>query len=175
MELTLKNGEILTFRKLNISDYDNVNKFLERIATETPNTNQYVGQPPKNYADCEKIYASEQYLFLGVFNATNELVGSCSIGINKPNHPYMGLNSSFGISVLKAYYGCGIGSVFMDEMEKWAREKKMHRIQGEVRAENRRAISLYIKHGFSIEGCAKETAWINGKWMDSYYIGKILK
>ena len=34
MELILKDGEKLTFRKLNISDYYNVNKFLEQIAVE---------------------------------------------------------------------------------------------------------------------------------------------
>lgn len=63
----------------------------------------------------------------------------------------------------------------MVELENWAREKMLHRIFGTVRNKNTKAISLYLKCGFEIEGLSKETAFINGQWYDEYHIAKILK
>ena len=62
----------------------------------------------------------------------------------------------------------------MKELEKWAKKEKVHRIQGMVFHENIRALGLYKKLGFEIEGMAREFAKYNNKWQHAYYIAKIL-
>ena len=60
-------------------------------------------------------------------------------------------------------------------LETEAKAQNMHRIYGSVRALNRRAIGLYLKCGFTVDGFFKETAFINGEWHDEYHISKILE
>lgn len=59
-------------------------------------------------------------------------------------------------------------------LEEWARAKRLHRIFGEVRHKNYRAIALYLKCGFEIEGIARDAACIDGEWHHEYHISKIL-
>ena len=96
-------------------------------------------------------------------------------GIKQPEHLWVSKNAEFGISMLKEYYGQGLGTRLMQLMENWAKERHLHSITGEVRAGNRRAISLYLKQGFEICGHLKETALIDNVWHDEYIIQKIIK
>jgi RimJ/RimL family protein N-acetyltransferase len=41
-------------------------------------------------------------------------------------------------------------------------------------AHNERGIALYKKCGFEIEGMKKKSLYIDGEWIDEYYMGKIL-
>ncbi len=103
------------------------------------------------------------------------LIGMTSFQKPKPNHPWSGGNAGFGLCVLKEFYHCGLGTELMHQLEAGAREKGVHRLFGTVRTENYHAIHLYLKCGFTIEGITKETAFINGRWHDEYYISKLLK
>ncbi len=174
MEFVLKNGQVLTLRPLQSEDAERAQDFLDIIASETTFTNQYPGQPRQSTEEICAKYHDENSFFIGAFDASSNLCGSCSISIDKPGHPWEGQNASFGISSLKAMHGQGLGTRFLIEIERWARQKGVHRIYGRVRATNRKAISLYLKSGFQIEGLARETALIDGVWHDHYYIGKIL-
>lgn len=172
-KIKTKDGKELILRELVAADFDPVADYLAQLATETIFTNQYVGRK----MDKEKslrLYADENNLFLGVFEPSGKVVGSCTITIAKPDHIWCNKNAVFGISMLKDYYGQGIGSVMMEKMIDWAYQKGMHLIEGRVRAKNRRAISLYLKYGFEICGLIKETALINNEWHDEYIICKRL-
>lgn len=147
--------------------------FLDQMATETIFTNQYPGQPPRDLQKMAEAYADKNNFFLGVFEG-ERLLGTVSCTIRKPQHPWCNFNASFGISILKEIYGKGIASKLMDEMIKWAYDKGLHRIEGQVRTTNERALRLYLKKGFMIEGIHREDAFIDGKWHDSYSIAKLI-
>lgn len=162
------------FRTLKASDFEKVQAFLDVFCTETVFTNQYPGQPPKDKEKVVKAYENPDSFFMGVFDETERMVGSVSATILRPGHPWSGFVCRFGISLLKEVYGKGLASRLMDEMIAWAKSKGMHRIEGEVRAQNQRAIGLYLHKGFQIEGMKRENAQIDGVWHNSYMIGKIL-
>jgi len=173
-EFALKNGKKLVIRQVKGTDVDEVQKYLQQMSGETIFTNQYVGRP----FDREKsirIYEYEHNLFLGAFEPSGRLVAIASIMVREPDHPWVCGNSRFGISMLKDYYGQGLGTRLMQLMEQWAKEHHVHTIIGEVRTTNRRGIALYLKQGFKICGHLQQTALIDNVWHDEYIIQKIIE
>ncbi|MDF9841203.1 MULTISPECIES: GNAT family N-acetyltransferase [unclassified Paenibacillus] len=78
------------------------------------------------------------------------------------------------IGIRQAFQGLGIGSGLFREMEAWARISRIVRLELTVMAHNERGIALYKKCGFEIEGMKKKSLYIDGEWIDEYYMGKIL-
>ncbi|AIQ52969.1 GNAT family N-acetyltransferase [Paenibacillus sp. FSL R7-0331] len=78
------------------------------------------------------------------------------------------------IGIRKAFQGLGIGSGLFREMENRARAKGLVRLELTVMAHNERGIALYKKCGFEVEGLKKKSLYIDGEWIDEYYMGKIL-
>ena len=157
------------------SDYEQAIIYLRKVSTETVFLNQYPGQPDRPREKVVQAYESEHSIFYGAFLDDGTLVGSVSLGVERPGHPWSGRNASFGISILKNYHGGGLGTRFMSLIEAWAKSKKIHTITGRVRAKNTKAIGLYLKCGFEICGILKEVAFINNEWHDEYIISKIIK
>ncbi|GAA0180966.1 GNAT family N-acetyltransferase [Clostridium sediminicola] len=78
------------------------------------------------------------------------------------------------IGLLKDYRGRNIGVKFFEEMEKWALECNITRLELTVMTHNEGAIRLYSKMGFKIEGTKEKSLIVNGKYVDEYYMGKTL-
>ena len=174
-KFTLKNGKIVTIRHLRADDYDAVVTFLRQFSNESIFTNQYPGQPDPDREKSQSLYEREDNCFIGAFEQNGRVIATTNFRIDRPGHPWSGRNCGFGISTLEEYCGQGLGTRLMQLLEQEARAKNMHRIYGSVRALNRRAIGLYLKCGFQIDGLSHETAFINGQWHDEYYISKILE
>ncbi len=173
--ITTKDGKRFTARKIKGSDYDDVMDFLDLFSRgkEAHWTNQYPGQPKRNKESCVKLYDSPDAYFLGVWNK-KKLIGFGSIILGRRNHPRNALAGDFGITILENYTSCGLGTFIMKKLIKWSKKEKVHRIQGMVFHENIKALGLYQKLGFEIEGMAREIAKYHNKWQHGYYIAKIL-
>ncbi|AKI97706.1 GNAT family N-acetyltransferase [Kosmotoga pacifica] len=82
--------------------------------------------------------------------------------------------AEIGMMVHDGYQGKGIGTELMkrliDLADNWY---NIHRIQLEVYVDNERAIRLYKKFGFVIEGTLKDFAFRNGKYVDAYVMARI--
>ncbi|SFV01659.1 Protein N-acetyltransferase, RimJ/RimL family [Alicyclobacillus macrosporangiidus] len=78
------------------------------------------------------------------------------------------------IGVLQAYAGQGIGTALFQTMEEWARSVGAHRLELTVMTHNGTAIALYRKMGFEVEGIARETLFVDGRYVDEYWMAKLL-
>ena len=78
------------------------------------------------------------------------------------------------IGILEAHTGHGIGKQLFNALEKWAINHNLHRLELTVMAHNERAVSLYEKMGFKKEGIKQDSLWINGRYVDEYYMAKII-
>lgn len=76
--------------------------------------------------------------------------------------------------VRQAFAGQGIGTSLFIELESWARERGIHRLELTTMTHNKRAIALYTRMGFEIEGVKKHSFLIDGSYVDDYYMGKLL-
>lgn len=80
------------------------------------------------------------------------------------------------IAVKKAYWGYGIGRTLLEETKEWARQNGvLARLELTVQVRNERAVHLYQKLGFEIEGLQKWGARTDeGEWLDLYYMGLLV-
>lgn len=78
------------------------------------------------------------------------------------------------VGVLEEYCDNGIGYSMFQHVIKWSNESKIKKLELTVITENKRAIYLYRKLGFEIEGTRKMATLIDGKYYDEYYMGKIV-
>lgn len=79
------------------------------------------------------------------------------------------------IGVQKRCQGMGVGSALLRELDTWARKNGIVRLELTVMKHNERAIALYTKSGFSIEGTKIKSLKVNGEWVDEYYMSKIIE
>lgn len=79
------------------------------------------------------------------------------------------------IGILQDFVGQGIGKQLFEMLEGWALEHTLHRLELTVMRHNERALHLYQKMGYKIEGVKQDSLWVNGKYVDEYYMAKILR
>ena len=162
MKITLKNGKTATLRRIRGKDYEEVMAFLDKFSRGKGAiwVNQYPNQPKKDKEKSIQAYESDQELFMGIW-VDEELVAEGSIEVSGFNHPWKAPVAVFGLCVLEEYTSLGLGTHLLKELEKWAIEKGVHRIKATVRHNNKRALGMYLKMGYQIEGMARETAFFD--------------
>ena len=80
----------------------------------------------------------------------------------------------FGIMILQAYWGIGIGRNLLQESIHWADSNGVEKIALSVIENNIKAISLYEKMGFSIEGVLKNDKLLSGgRYCNTIVMGRI--
>jgi RimJ/RimL family protein N-acetyltransferase len=79
-----------------------------------------------------------------------------------------------GVGVLAAYAGQGIGSALMREVESFARNKKLRRLELTVMANNIRARALYSRLGYLDEGVKRDSLFVDGDFVDEIMMAKLL-
>jgi RimJ/RimL family protein N-acetyltransferase len=81
----------------------------------------------------------------------------------------------FGVSVRKTHWGLGIGSFMLDALIEWARGAGViTKINLRVRTDNERAIQLYERKGFVVEGTLRREMLLDGTYHDHYWMGFLL-
>lgn len=78
------------------------------------------------------------------------------------------------IGILQEYTSRGIGRQLFVALQDWAIQKQLHRIELTVMSHNERAIALYKKMGFEIEGVKMDSLYVNGSYLDEYYMAKLI-
>ncbi|PKR77665.1 GNAT family N-acetyltransferase [Halalkalibacillus sediminis] len=107
-----------------------------------------------------------------VAEVENGLIGYLLvIGGNTKRNRHSG---SIVIGILKGYRGKGVGTLLFGELEQWASKHNLRRLELTVVTRNKAGLSLYKKMGFEIEGTKKGSLYIDGEYLDEYYMSKIL-
>ena len=95
--------------------------------------------------------------------ADGEIIGTASL-----NRKYgrMHHRGEFGISLKKAWWGCGAATVLAHGVLDFARKAGIEQVNLEVRSDNKRAIALYEKLGFCKLCTFPDFFKINGEAVD---------
>ena len=92
-----------------------------------------------------------------------EIIGTASLNRRSNRMSHRGV---FGISLKKAWWGCGAAPALMDAILAFARENGFEQLNLEVRSSNARAIHLYEKYGFRKLCTFPHFFKINGEYID---------
>jgi putative acetyltransferase len=171
-----RNKSVL-IRSIEASDVKTVKEFLRQVAQETNHTLQYIGRElPTDEVYAKRFEDSNSdplVLHLGAFD-DERLVAYLCIRPTNADHPWARHIATFGMMVLKDYWGQGIGSRFLTIQDEFARSAGFLRIEAQVRTNNDRGVQLYKRMGYAIEGTRKSAALIEGQLIDEYFIARLL-
>jgi ribosomal protein S18 acetylase RimI-like enzyme len=78
------------------------------------------------------------------------------------------------IGVLVQASGQGVGTALLTEAKRWAAAHGLHRLELTVMADNHRAIGLYERLGFTVEGRRVHCLLVGGRFIDELYMAVIL-
>lgn len=115
------------------------------------------------------IQSKNSNIFVAEMN--NHLVGHLMViggNTNRIRH-----RAHLVIGILNDFIGQGIGHKLFNKLEAWRETTSLTRIELTVITNNERAINLYKKNGFEIEGMKKNAMKINDKYIDEYMMAKI--
>ena len=157
---------------------DDAEQFL-RLRMQLDEETQFMMLEPgeRNISLEEQLYQIEQVLskenqVIFVAEQDDQLIGYLgAIGGDFKRNKH---SAEIVIGILQAYTGQGLGSQLFIAMEAWARQKQLHRLELTVMTHNRAGVALYRKRGFEIEGTKRHALVVNGKYVDEFYMAKLL-
>jgi RimJ/RimL family protein N-acetyltransferase len=77
------------------------------------------------------------------------------------------------LGVLRAYWSQSVASRMLSEAISWAPGAGIKRLELAVHTVNARAVALYQRHGFEIEGTIRSSLRIDGVYTDEYLMSLI--
>ncbi|OPJ55050.1 GNAT family N-acetyltransferase [Alkalithermobacter paradoxus] len=169
----LKNKDELVIQKANKSDALYIIDYLNKVACESDFLTFGEGEMnitlEAEEAFIEDCLKSDNKLFI-VAKLNNKIVGVATFMAGaKPRIRHMG---ELGVSVLKEYWGIGIGNCLMDYLLNWAKETNIiKKVNLRVREDNHSAIKLYEKLGFKKEGIVSRELKIDDKFYSVVLMG----
>jgi ribosomal protein S18 acetylase RimI-like enzyme len=78
------------------------------------------------------------------------------------------------IGVDTAAAGRGIGTALLTAGAAEAQRRGLRRLELTVMTDNQRALSLYVRSGFEVEGLRRQALDRSGTVVDEYYMGRLL-
>lgn len=143
---------LLDYLKIVGGETENLSFGAEGVPLSLESEQTYLG---KQYESADNV----QYLA----KVDGEIIGTASLNRRSNRMSHRGV---FGISLKKAWWGCGAASALMEAILAFAKENGFEQLNLEVRGDNFRAIRFYEKFGFrklcTFPGFFK----INGEYID---------
>ncbi|MGF1684421.1 GNAT family N-acetyltransferase [Photobacterium minamisatsumaniensis] len=160
----------ITIRHVEKSDF----AALRDILASTENYSSTLQLPYPSLGMWEKrLEAKPDNVYRLVAEFNSEVIGE--IGLSIQTNPRRKHVADIGMVVRDDCQGKGVGSQLLcaviDLAEQWL---AVSRIELSVYADNSKAIALYEKHGFKIEGHAKNYAFRKGEYVDAYHMARLV-
>jgi RimJ/RimL family protein N-acetyltransferase len=155
------------------SDAKEVIDYLNTISGESDFLTFGIGEVKESIEQEEEFIENtskkDNALFI-LAEVDGKIVGGLNFsGGFRPRTAHIG---EFGVSVLRDYWGNGIGEQLIEYLIDWCQKNGLIRkINLRVRNDNTRGIKLYKKFGFREEGLITKDYLINGTFYDSILMG----
>jgi RimJ/RimL family protein N-acetyltransferase len=169
----LKNGVELEIRQAIVQDAGAVLDYVHAISAES----DFLTFGPGEFelTEAEEQLVLQEYLDTGNRLYLLGLVGDTIVGsltFSAGRRPRVRHIGELGMSVQKEYWGLGIGSLLLETLVDWARGNGIvTKINLRVRTDNQRAIALYGRKGFTLEGTIRRGILLDGKYYDLHWMG----
>lgn len=150
------NGLVYTVRSAAETDAEQLSEIRVQIDGETENMDREAGEGFIDKIGFQKIIKTDsdetKNLFL-VAEVHNRIVGFSRC--EGSNLKRLSHKVEFGVCILKEFWGYRMGKSLLQQSIHWADENEIKKISLQVLETNEKAIQLYKKLGFEIEGILK--------------------
>lgn len=164
---------IFHIRKATVMDAEQLSQLRLVVDGETDNFDRERGEDFLSKTDFEEMIRSESVegnsLFL-VAEVEGHLVGFLRAKggqLKRTSH-----RVEFGVAVKKQYWGQSIGKSLIQEMLQWADQKGIRKVTLQVLETNQKAIALYERLGFIVEGELKDDKKIGDIYYSTILMGR---
>ena len=163
----------MEIKKIQMEDANNYLNMLLNLDNETKFMMFEPGERPTDINIIKNIIEKSINGDNLILVATNEenIVGFLSV--EKGEYKRIKHTGYIVVGIREKYRGKGIGSKLFSELDIWAIENKITRLELSVICSNTIAKHLYEKHGFKVEGIKKNAMIIDGKYIDEFSMAKI--
>ena len=162
-------------REANIEDAENVIEYIKIVSDETDflisdsSERNFTVRKEKEFLQNMQNSILEKMFLCEI---ENKIIGICSIeGVNKIRIKH---RADLAITVLKNYWGNKIGEKLIAYAIDYCKSNSIKKIELTVRIDNERALKLYKKFGFEIEGEIKNFIYLDGNYYNCYFMGLLL-
>lgn len=164
----------ITYRNIKTTDTELLWELMNQLDYETRFMMYEPGERTKNLTKLQgmidNVTEGNSFMYLAV--AGSEIVGY--ILAQRGNVSRIQHSVYIVVGIREKYQHQGIGTTFFHKLDEWALENNIVRMELSVMCPNKAAVNLYQKSGFEIEGIKKKSMCIDGKYIDEYYMSKIL-
>lgn len=172
----MKNGQEVIIREAKKCDARGIIEFYDIVTSETT----YI-----SYAEGEyNLSIEQQEQMIKEFNDSENdtivlaVIDSKIVGLGKiSSHEKLKARhvGVLAIAIRQEYCNLGIGKIIMDYLIDWCKSNKVtKKISLSVRRDNSRAIKVYEKCGFEIEGILKNERHLDGEFFDIVVMGLMI-
>ena len=155
-------------------DAKDLSEIRLQIDGETENLDREKGEAYIDELGFKQIIKEDTESFNNLFlvaEVNEKIVGFSRCEGNKLKR--MSHKVEFGVCVLKEYWGYGIGKKFLKESIHWADTNEIKKITLTVLETNDKAIKLYKKYGFEVEGILKKDKILSdGNYYNTILMGR---
>jgi RimJ/RimL family protein N-acetyltransferase len=168
-------NSLVIIREIKESDAEKFLNLCKRIDAETPYMMFEPGERPITIEDQRNeirdiLSRDNQTIFIA--EKDDQLIGYLAAygGRYKRN-----MQTVYVVTgILQGFTSQGLGTRLLEQLEEWAKKRKMHRLDLTVTVNNEAALALYRKSGFEIEGRKKHSLFINDSYVDEFWMAKLL-
>lgn len=172
----MKREPEIIIREAEAADAGALILYLNKVAGESENLGFGAGEFEKSEEDEARFLednqeASNCHFLLALIG--DEIVGE--LGYTGGHRLRTRHTGEMGVTVLKEFWGQGIGSLLIDTLLAWAQGTRIvTKVDLLVRADNERAIQLYERKGFEREGRIRRSICIDGTYHDALAMGLLV-
>ncbi|MCM3024009.1 GNAT family N-acetyltransferase [Heyndrickxia ginsengihumi] len=109
-----------------------------------------------------------------VAESEGNVVGYCSLSKYREKEAYIN-SAELSVYISKDFRRNGLGTIFLKEIIKRAKELKYHTIISGITDGNSGSIALHEKFGFHYIGCFREVGYKFNQWQDVHFYQLLLE
>lgn len=164
----------VNIRPVNMDDAESLWEMMSALDAETKYMMYEPGERTKNMDRIISAIreATEGDNLFSVAESTHGIVGY--ISAQKGNLRRIKHSAYIVVGIRMLYQHQGIGTLFFKQLDIWARDKGVTRLELTVMCPNRAAKHLYEKNGFVVEGIKKNSMIVDKAYVDEYYMAKLI-
>jgi putative acetyltransferase len=171
---TTENDEEVVFRPEQLSDTEMLWEMFSTLSEESKSKLLPPFSRERIESWTQNIDYDEVLAIVAVVEekGVQRIIGTTSLKFN-PQEP-LKHKAELGLTVHDDYQNRGIGTALLRHLVNVAKMRKLTKLHLNVNTDNDRAINVYKKTGFTIEGKLCNESCINGKYRDEYRMALLL-